>query len=239
MNKISLSSLVAALAALLGLSSCTSLTPEPVKEPTAYERFITTTAYPTTMEVYEDAELMKKANGSCPIYICLDQQRGRLYVDDQVAMDWPVSTGVRGRETPTGSFKINLKEPYHESGRYGNIYDGEGKCVKHSADMMNDSVPEGGRFAGSPMPNWMRLTTDGVGMHTGKVRAGCRLSHGCIRTPNAIARKLYSITRVGTPVTVSHSLEQRYPARQALADKAAAEQKAKEEADKKAAEKKN
>ena len=32
------------------------------------------------------------------------------------------------------------------------------------------------------------ITSDGVGMHTGKVQAGKRLSHGCIRTPNMVSK---------------------------------------------------
>ena len=67
------------------------------------------------------------------------------------------------------------------------------------------------------MPLWQRLTGDGVGMHIGKVRAGHRLSHGCIRTPGDMARELYRVTRVGTRVSVIKNIEPNYPAREALA----------------------
>lgn len=189
--------------------------------PGSYEHFAyTIKGYPATMEIYQNEGLLKKADGKCPIYICLSQQRGRLYVDGQVAADWPVSTGVPGRDTPAGNYRILEKRPQYASNSYGNIYDANGKMVKYNADITKDSVPEGGTFKGSPMPNWMRLTWDGVGMHTGKVKAGKRLSHGCIRTPNYMARRLFGITQCGTRVYVANAVESCYPvlAVQALKD---------------------
>lgn len=205
---------------MLVLSSCSSTDSAAVSHMTTdYDLFVAKGGYPVTPETYLDENLLKKANSSSPIYICLGHQRGRLYVGDQVAADWPVSTGIPGRDTPTGKFRITFKEPNHSSGRYGKIYNAEGGCVNGNADIMSDAVPSGGKFVGAPMPYWMRLTSDGVGMHTGKVSAGRRLSHGCIRTPNAMAARLYGITAVGTPVTISHDIESVYPSRDALNNK--------------------
>lgn len=243
----SLLSLLACLTLAVAFSSCSSTPKEPEKVYSPFEQFILATPeYPTTMAVYEDAELLKQHTSKSPIYVSLKQQRARLYVNGQVAMDWPVSTGVSGHETPTGKFRIVEKEKQHASNRYGHIYNAEGKCVNYNADIFVDELPEGGRFDGSPMPNWMRLTADGVGMHTGKVKAGKRLSHGCIRTPNAVAVKLFGLTSVGTPTTIVSGVEEMYPGHAAieerhqkdieekaareLAEKKAAEQKAKEEA---------
>lgn len=223
---------------LAGLSSCNSVPKEPEPAPlTSYQKFVLNNEkYPKTMEYYEDRSLMSKASARCPIYVCLDQQRGRLYVDGQVAADWPVSTGIPGRATPTGKFKVVLKKRDHSSNRYGKMYDAEGKVTDRDADAFNDTVPEGGKFVGASMPYWQRLTKDGVGMHTGVVKAGRRLSHGCIRTPNYIARRLFDITETNvTPVTVTQAPEVCYPAmaqlkekaaRKAAAEAAAAQQKA-------------
>ncbi|HIX18991.1 MAG TPA: L,D-transpeptidase family protein [Candidatus Akkermansia intestinigallinarum] len=211
------------LAALLGLSSCSSVQEnKPAPPQDKYQRFVhDRLKYPKTMEYYENSELLKKATAQSPIYICLDQQRGRLYVDGQVAADWPVSTGVEGHLTPTGKYKVRFKQESYRSGRYGKIYDQEGKIVNGNADILNDEVPEGGKFVGSSMPYWQRLTADGVGMHTGRVVAGKRLSHGCIRTPNYMARKLYGITKTGiTSVSITQAPEAIYPAHQQLADNA-------------------
>lgn len=212
--------LAAAAMLMVGLSSCTSTDSAEGSHMTSeYDLFVAKGGYPVTAETYRDEELLKKANSSSPIYICLGHQRGRLYVNGQVAADWPVSTGIPGRDTPTGKFHITFKEPHHSSGRYGKIYNAAGGCVNGNADSLKDSVPSGGKFVGAPMPYWMRLTSDGVGMHTGRVSPGRRLSHGCIRTPNAMAAQLYGITAVGTPVTVAHDIESIYPARDALNNK--------------------
>ncbi len=235
---------VTLLGLCLTLNSCTLLEqgpppPPPVTfEPGSYEEFVFTCKdYPKVMEIYRNENLLARANGkNSRVSICLSQQRGRLYVQERtpdgfvvehVAADWPVSTGVDGRETPTGSFRIRLKKKEHSSNRYGKMYNAEGKCINRDADAFKDPIPEGGKFVGAGMPNWMRLTSDGVGMHTGKVRAGHRLSHGCIRTPGVMASKLFDITDIGTRVNITQELEASYPAHQALIEKA---KKAAEEA---------
>ncbi len=191
---------------------------QPPHLPGTYEHFITHNGYPTTMEIYRDEPLLAQASGKSPIYICLEQQRGRLYVGDRVAADWPVSTGVAGRPTPTGTYKVLEKKPDYASNLYGKIRDAKGKTINSNADVTKDAIPEGGRFDGSPMPYWQRLTWDGLGMHVGKVKAGKRLSHGCIRTPRDMAKQLYDITTFRTKVHIVDELETCYPARVALLD---------------------
>lgn len=184
--------------------------------PSSYEYFISHNQYPTTIKIYKNRELLDQAKKNCHVVICLSQQRGRLYVNNHVAADWPVSTGVPGRSTPTGTFSIREKKENYASNRYGKMLDKDGKCVNSNADAFSDPMPEGGSFVGSPMPYWMRLTGDGVGMHIGKVRAGHRLSHGCIRTPGDMARELYHITSIGTKVTVIQDIEPQFPSYSAL-----------------------
>lgn len=218
-SSFSISALLAAAALLL--PSCQTSQPQDMDTPaipelTRYEKFISDGHYPNIMDIYLDDELLATANKKCPIYICLSQQRGRLYVGNQVAADWPVSTGIPGRDTPTGKFRVTQKKEQYASNRYGKMYDAEGKCICSDADAFTMPVPEGGKFVGSPMPNWQRLTSDGVGMHTGKVRAGQRLSHGCIRTPHRMAVKLFAITEVGTRVTICDKPEALYPTHDAL-----------------------
>lgn len=206
------------------LPSC-QIVDQPIADPAAppeltkYEKFITNGYYPEVMDIYLDDDLLKQADSSCPIYICLSQQRGRLYVGNQVAADWPVSTGIVGRETPTGKFRVTQKKEQYASNRYGKMYDANGKCIDSDADAFQDPVPPGGKFVGSPMPNWQRLTSDGVGMHTGKVRAGQRLSHGCIRTPHSMAVRLFRITDVGSRVTICDQPEALYPTGEMLRKK--------------------
>lgn len=200
----------------LGLVSCVSQRGIPsavdIRELSPYEQFVMRSKnYPTVMEVYLDDALLERADKDCPIIICLGQQRGRLYVGNQVAADWPVSTGADTHPTPTGPYRVRFKEKDHASNRYGKMYNAEGKCIDNNADAFTQQIPEGGRFEGSPMPNWMRLTSDGVGMHTGKVVAGKRLSHGCIRLPHMISTMLFDIVEYGTRVIISEDIEPDYP----------------------------
>lgn len=182
----------------------------------SYEYFVSHNGYPVTGAIFKDAALLSKAGKTSRVVICLEQQRGRLYVDGLVAADWPVSTGIPGRETPAGNYSVLEKKEDYASNRYGKMYNAEGKCINSDADIFTQAVPEGGKFVGSPMPYWQRLTHDGIGMHIGKVIAGRRLSHGCIRTPREMARELYRITGVGTKVAVVKELEPVFPAREAL-----------------------
>jgi lipoprotein-anchoring transpeptidase ErfK/SrfK len=47
----------------------------------------------------------------------------------------------------------------------------------------------------------MRITSDGVGMHTGYL-PGYAASHGCIRMPHYMSTKFFENVKVGTPVIV-------------------------------------
>ncbi|MBE6419754.1 MAG: hypothetical protein E7031_06430 [Akkermansiaceae bacterium] len=190
------------------LSSCSELT-----TPQTYSDFMQEHRddYPTTMEVYLNRDLVNMATPQSPVFICLKQQRGRLYVDGQVAADWPVSTGKAGHETPIGTFPILEKKKVYFSSTWGTIVDENDICVIPSADSRVDKVPPGGAFLGAKMDNWQRLTYDGVGIHTGKVRAGQELSHGCIRTPGFVADTLFDITEVGSQVIITDSPEEIWP----------------------------
>lgn len=185
--------------------------------PGTYEHFVSHGEYPVNVLIYKNRELLAKADKHSRVVICLAQQRGRLYVGNEVAADWPVSTGIAGRETPPGNYSVLEKKQDYASNRYGKMYNEKGYCVNGDADVFTQAIPEGHRFVGSPMPYWMRLTWDGVGMHIGKVAAGKRLSHGCIRTPREMAIDLFNIVGIGTKVAVMDEIEPWFPARDALA----------------------
>lgn len=86
----------------------------------------------------------------------------------------PVSTGVKGRETPAGVFAILQKNRDHRS----NLYDD------------------------ASMPHMQRLTWNGIALHAGPL-PGYAASHGCIRMPYDFAETLFSQTRIGMRVIVS------------------------------------
>ena len=175
--------------------------------PGTHEHFAAQPSYPTNLEFWsDDALLHQVTRANSKLVICIPQQRARLYVNGKVAMDWPVSTGTNGHETPTGVFRIIEKNEDHKSSRYGKFIDANGKVTNSNADLLH-GLPEGQTFEGAGMPYWHRFTPDGVGLHTGKVVAGQRLSHGCIRTQNHVAKKFFQHSVLQLPVYITRAVE--------------------------------
>lgn len=151
---------------------------------------------------FSDPEVLPKAKAdNTRLVVSLADQRTVLLADGAVALDVPCATGKRSHPTPKGEFAIIEKTRDHASNLYGKIYDAEGKVIATMADRRKVAIPEGGRFEGSKMPFWMRLTPDGVGFHVGQL-PGRPASHGCIRLPRSGAEKIYSRVKVGTPVEI-------------------------------------
>jgi len=112
--------------------------------------------------------------GPLQIVISIKKQQLTLYAGGQAVAQSQVSTGVPGHPTPLGVFSVIQKQIYHESNLYSS----------------------------APMPYMQRITWSGVAMHQGVV-PGRPASHGCIRLPAEFARRLWSITRVGTRVIIA------------------------------------
>lgn len=159
--------------------------------------------YPGTTRAWKNEALLEKANSSnSTVKIDIGDQRGFLMVGNEVAMDYRVSTGRRGKhDTPTGKYHIIEKSKDKRSNLYGKIFDAEGTLVEDNADSRKDEIPLGGKFVGSPMAYWMRLTNDGIGMHKGDVNSRYA-SHGCIRSHSAAIPIVFEKTGVGTSVLV-------------------------------------
>lgn len=140
------------------------------------------------------------------IWIDVDSQKARFY-DGKEQVGWTyVASGLKTHPTPVGQFTVMGKEKTKESNLYGKIYNAEGRVVVSDAKRGRNPVPAGGRFAGAKMPNYLRLTGDGVGLHAGPIpRPGHPASHGCIRLPAPMAERLFSQVSIGTPVTITGS----------------------------------
>lgn len=170
--------------------------------PGTYDHFVGRKDYPETFDIYrDDAKIKSAAKSNAKVVIYRDIQRGKLFLDGATVMDFPCSTGVKAYPTKAGNYKIISKKVDHTSNLYGKILDAEGKLVNGNADITVDAIPEGGKFEGSPMPYWMRLTYQGLGMHVGKVRRK-PVSHGCIRLHKEVAQTLFSSLPVGTEVEI-------------------------------------
>lgn len=115
-----------------------------------------------------------KPQGPIVITISIDKQQLKLYDQNGLFAESPVSTGMRGHSTPMGVFSVIQKNKYHRS----NIY------------------------SGAPMPYMQRITWSGIAMHAG-VLPGYPASHGCIRMPMNFAMRMWGWTRMGARVIVT------------------------------------
>ena len=84
-----------------------------------------------------------------------------------------ISSGKDDKPTPTGIFSVLDKKQMHRSRKYDN----------------------------APMPWMQRIDNYGIALHAGH-NPGGPASHGCVRLPAQFAKKLYSVTEVGTPVYI-------------------------------------
>ncbi len=111
--------------------------------------------------------------GPMKIVVVLDIQRIYVFQNDELIGFSTISSGKKGKETPTGFFTILQKNIDHKSNLYSN----------------------------APMPFMQRLTWDGIAMHGGQL-PGYPASHGCIRLPLAFAKALFGVTQMNQEVFV-------------------------------------
>jgi lipoprotein-anchoring transpeptidase ErfK/SrfK len=107
------------------------------------------------------------------VVIGLSDQLAYLYRGDTLVAVATISTGRFDKPSPTGIFQVLDKRPFYRSKKYDN----------------------------APMPWMQRIDDYGIALHGG-YNPGYPASHGCIRLPVAFAKKLYSVTGVGTPVYI-------------------------------------
>jgi lipoprotein-anchoring transpeptidase ErfK/SrfK len=112
--------------------------------------------------------------GPMVMVISLPKQIAYVYRNGVLIGASTVSTGKKGKETPTGVFTILQKNADH----YSNIYNN------------------------APMPYMQRLTWSGIALHAGKL-PGYPASQGCVRMPYDFAKLLYAQSSTGITVVVS------------------------------------
>ncbi len=111
--------------------------------------------------------------GAERVVISLSDQMAYLYRGDTLMAATTISSGRDSKPTPTGIFSILNKTPMYRSKKYDN----------------------------APMPFAQFFEPHGIALHAGYVGNEPN-SHGCVHLPTAFAKKLYSVTGVGTPVYI-------------------------------------
>lgn len=115
-----------------------------------------------------------------------------------------VATGIEGRSTRPGSYRITEKIVDKHSNRYGWIENEFGEVTDDDASP-GDPLEPGEVYKPAPMPYWMRLTDYGIGMHVGNIpQPGDPASHGCIRMPKEFVPTLFDKVKIGTPVKITY-----------------------------------
>lgn len=107
------------------------------------------------------------------VVISLSDQMAYLYRGGTLMAATTISSGRDSKPTPTGVFSILAKTPMYRSKKYDN----------------------------AAMPYAQFFEPHGIALHGGFVGDEPN-SHGCVHLPTAFAKKLYSITGIGTPVYI-------------------------------------
>lgn len=170
------------------------------KVASTFEGFISSPSYRNSRDMWRGAALEQYNPKKSYVEILLGVQRGRLYINGMIAMDFPICSGrVGGHETPKGSFRISEKIRDYRSNLYGSFVNSAGKVVKYNVSA-SDARPAGTTFRGAEMPYWMRFN-GAVGMHVGSVHREGQ-SHGCVRVPVEACEILFNKLAVGSRVIV-------------------------------------
>lgn len=189
-EKIALGALV------LFLCSCSGLPREKVA--VAPPAPIGTPRFQVFSEVYQE---MLPGEGS--VAISLDRQELTLRnKEGEAVILADCSTGLEGRETPSGSFRIREMIVDKRSNKYGQYVSKETGEVVVAKSWEVAAAPAGTEYLGIAMPYWMRLTWSGVGIHVGKFHRGQRSSFGCIRMPAEVQPLIYQKCALGMPVII-------------------------------------
>ncbi len=165
-----------------------------------YEAFISSPDYRSSRDMWRGRALEQYAPKQSRVEVLLNEQRGRLYIKGQIAMDFPICSGrVGGYETPRGTFRISQKVREYRSNRYGSYVNAKGDFVAGGAEAGKPG-PAGTHFKGASMPYWMRFN-GAIGMHVGAVHRDGE-SHGCVRVPEEACSILFNKLAVGSVVVV-------------------------------------
>jgi hypothetical protein len=135
------------------------------------------------------------------IVIDLSEQQASFYKGGKLVGVSAISSGREGFGTPKGQYKITQKNPDHASNLYGDYVNAQGDVMVKNVAYKKDPMPPGSRFAGSPMPFFMRLGRTAVGLHQGFL-PGVPDSPGCIRMPERMVKIFFDNAPAGTPVTI-------------------------------------
>jgi hypothetical protein len=111
--------------------------------------------------------------GETNIVVDLLTQTAFVYRGDQLVGMTTISSGKKGKETQLGFWTVLSKRKDYRSRKYDN----------------------------APMPFAQMIDDHGIALHGGTL-PGYPASRGCVRLPMKFAEKLFTLTKLGTKVTI-------------------------------------
>ncbi len=139
--------------------------------------------------------------GPQKIVIKIDEQAAYFYRGGQVVGKSKISSGMPTHPTPTGSFRLTMKDAGHHSSLYGDYVDRVTRdAVMKNIDVRKDKCPPGAVFDAANM-FWFMQFAPATGMHAGYL-PGYPASHGCVRMPEWMAKNFFENATEGMPVIV-------------------------------------
>jgi lipoprotein-anchoring transpeptidase ErfK/SrfK len=150
------------------LAAAVALTALTAAAPAAAVAHLARRASPT------EATAPREAGEPIMAIVSLKSQQVTIYDADGWILRAPVSSGIKGRETPAGVFSVVEKDKDHHSNLYDDAW----------------------------MPNMLRITWTGIALHGGPV-SGHPASHGCVRMPYGFAERLFDKVGIGTRVIIA------------------------------------
>lgn len=183
--------------------SCSQL--EVIKEELSSKKIITTTVpegepapIPLALGTWNDSPTL---TGPKKIVVNIAQQRASFYKGDTLVGTTPVSTGIPGRGTPRGTYKVAEKDFVRYSGTFGVARDNKThEIVINDFNTKKDSMPANCYYEPARMAYCLRFF-NGYCWHEGYV-PGVPASHGCVRVHSSMAKKFFEAATVGTTFIV-------------------------------------
>jgi hypothetical protein len=131
--------------------------------------FLTASLFAAGLGLALSLPLATAAQANIAIAIDKNTQQMSVAVDGEPRYTWPVSTGRRGYDTPSGTFKINRMDADHFSQEWDN----------------------------APMPHSMFFDLHGHAIHGffDVKHLGLAVSHGCVRLSPAHAATLFDLVK--------------------------------------------
>ena len=153
------------------------------------------------MQAYEDYDLpatLPKARANVIVKVSLSNRMAYVMEGVEPLLVMPVTVGRSSAQTPTGNFKIRVKNRDYRANTHG--YRIKGGLVKWC---YLRNKPAGWMFRGTPMPYWCEFKS-AYGFHTGWMKP-FPASGGCLRMHKNVAPKFFRLVSVGTPVSISQT----------------------------------